>query len=66
MPIPLLATKLYIPRARTEAVPRPRLVEKLLEGVQRPGGFTLLSGPAGSGKTTLLSELIGRLEQPVA
>jgi LuxR family maltose regulon positive regulatory protein len=66
MPVPLLVTKFYIPRARAEAVARPRLVEKLLEGVSRPGSFTLLSGPAGSGKTTLLSEFVTRLQQPVA
>jgi LuxR family maltose regulon positive regulatory protein len=66
MPVPLLATKFYIPPARAEAVARPRLVEKLLDGVHCPGGLTLLSGPAGSGKTTLLSELIVRLEQPAA
>ena len=66
MPLPLLATKLYIPRARADVVTRPRLVEKLLSGVHRPGGFTLLSGPAGSGKTTLLSEFVAWLQQPVA
>jgi ATP/maltotriose-dependent transcriptional regulator MalT len=66
MPVPLLATKFYIPRARAEAVARPRLIEKLLNGVHCPGGLTLLSGPAGSGKTTLLSEFIARLEQPAA
>jgi LuxR family maltose regulon positive regulatory protein len=64
MPLTLLSTKVYIPRLRAEAVMRPRLVEKLLDGVHRPGGLTLLSGPAGSGKTTLLSEFIARLEQP--
>jgi LuxR family maltose regulon positive regulatory protein len=66
MPLPLLATKFYIPRARADIVTRLRLVEKLLSGVHHPGGFTLLSGPAGSGKTTLLSELVDRLQQPVA
>jgi LuxR family maltose regulon positive regulatory protein len=66
MPVPLLATKFYIPRARAEAVARPRLVEKLLEGASRPGSFTLLSGPAGSGKTTLLSEFANQLQLPVA
>jgi LuxR family maltose regulon positive regulatory protein len=66
MPLPLLATKFYIPRARADAVTRPRLVEKLLRDVHRPGSFTLLSGPAGSGKTTLLSEFVARLQQPVA
>jgi LuxR family maltose regulon positive regulatory protein len=66
MPVPLLVTKFYIPRARAAAVARPRLVKKLLEGLYRPGSFTLLSGPAGSGKTTLLSAFVTQLQQPVA
>ena len=66
MAFPLLSTKLYIPPSRSGAVARPRLTEKLLLGVNHPGSFTLLSGPAGFGKTTLLSELVARVEQPVA
>ena len=62
----LLSTKFYIPRARANSVSRPRLTEKLLELVDRPGCIGLLSGPAGFGKTTLLSEFVGRLGQPVA
>ncbi len=50
----LLTTKLYIPPARAALVPRPRLVERLQQGLQGP--FTLLSSPPGSGKTSLLSE----------
>lgn len=65
-PVPLLATKLYVPPARADAVPRPRLAGKLLAGVERPRSFTLLSGPAGSGKTTLLSEFVARLDRRVA
>ena len=66
MPVPLLSTKFYIPRARADIVTRPRLIEKLLRGVHRSGVFTLLSGPAGSGKTTLLSEFVDQLQRPVA
>jgi LuxR family transcriptional regulator, maltose regulon positive regulatory protein len=33
MPTPLLATKLYIPRPRPNVVSRPRLLERLNEGV---------------------------------
>lgn len=66
MPVPLLSTKLYIPPARENAVPRPFLIEKLVTGLKQPGCFVLLSGPAGFGKTTLLSELITQLRQPVA
>lgn len=42
---------------------RPRLTGKLLSGVQRPGSFILLSGPAGFGKTTLLSEFVAQILQ---
>lgn len=51
---PLLRTKLYIPPARPSLVPRPRLTERLNEGMTRK--LTLISAPAGFGKTTLLSE----------
>ncbi len=61
----LLSTKLYIPRARPDAVARPRLTEKLLAGIRRPGSILLLSGPAGFGKTTLLSEFAALAREPV-
>jgi LuxR family maltose regulon positive regulatory protein len=66
MPASLLATKLYIPPSREEVIQRPRLTEKLLSGVDRPGSFALLSGPAGFGKTTLLSNFVTQLRHPVA
>ena len=66
MSVSLLSTKLYIPPSRPNAIARPRLTEKLLSGVNQPGRFTLLSGPAGFGKTTLLSEFVARLQLPVA
>ncbi len=62
----LLLTKLYIPPARSDGVSRPRLTEKLLTGLDQPGSFALISGPAGFGKTTLLSETVAALKQPVA
>jgi LuxR family maltose regulon positive regulatory protein len=62
----LLSTKLYIPRARPNAIARPRLTEKLLAGVNQPGSLVLLSGSAGFGKTTLLSEFAEKSQQPVA
>ncbi|MBN1965671.1 MAG: hypothetical protein JW910_13555, partial [Anaerolineae bacterium] len=61
-----LPTKLYVPPPRANAVARPSLTGKLLSGVGRSGGFTLVSAPAGFGKTTLLSEFVTRLRQPVA
>ena len=66
MSLALLSTKLHVPRARADAVLRPRLTEKLLTSVQRPGHLILLSGPAGSGKTTLLSEFIADFQRPLA
>jgi LuxR family maltose regulon positive regulatory protein len=66
MSFPILSTKLYIPPRRERAIARPRLAEKLLAGVERPGSFLLLSGPAGFGKTTLLSEFVARLQHPAA
>jgi len=63
--ISLLSTKLYIPHTRADGVSRPRLTQKLLAGLNRPGSFALLSGPAGSGKTTLLGEFVTQLQRPV-
>ena len=62
MTTPLLATKLYIPpvRPRERVVHRPRLIERLNEGLRSGCKLTLISAPAGFGKTTLLSEWIHR------
>lgn len=49
----ILITKLHIPATRAELVLRPRLIEKLSEGLHRK--LTLISAPAGFGKTTLVS-----------
>ena len=54
----LLTTKLYLPSARPNAVRRPRLVERLNDGLRLEHRLTLISAPAGYGKTTLLSEWI--------
>jgi len=66
MPGSLLSTKLFIPPTRDNIIERPRLVEKILPGMDCPGSFMLLSGPAGFGKTTLLSDFITRLPGNVA
>ena len=50
---PLLATKLHIPPPRPNLVARPRLLERLDQGLATR--LILLSAPAGFGKTTLLS-----------
>src|SRR4029078_8713775 len=58
MPTPILATKLYIPPPRPNAVPRTRLIARLNEGLHRK--LTLIAAPAGFGKTTLLSAWAAR------
>ncbi|MFC1922271.1 LuxR C-terminal-related transcriptional regulator [Chloroflexota bacterium] len=55
----LLTTKLYIPPTRLKLVPRPRLTERLNEGIHRK--LTLISAPAGFGKTTLVTEWLDSL-----
>jgi LuxR family maltose regulon positive regulatory protein len=66
MSTPILATKLYIPPPRPKVVLRPRLVERLNEGVSSSRKLTLISAPAGFGKTTLVSEWVAGCERPVA
>jgi ATP/maltotriose-dependent transcriptional regulator MalT len=61
---PILATKLYVPPPQPKVVLRPRLIERLNEGLHRK--LTLISAPAGFGKTTLLSEWLAACEQPAA
>lgn len=64
-----LATKFYIPRLRPGAVPRPRLLQRLDEGVRHRRPLTLVSAPAGYGKTTLIAAWLqhtDRREPPVS
>ena len=60
----LLATKLHLPRPRPGFVPRPRLTERLDEGLSQ--GLVLVCAPAGYGKTVLLADWARRGQQPVA
>lgn len=64
MEMSVLATKLYIPSPRTDAVPRARLIRMLDAGMQ--GRLTLVCAPAGYGKTTLLAQWIAASGAPVA
>ncbi len=66
MSTPILATKLYIPPPRPKVVLRPRLIERLNEGLHGTPGMTLISAPAGFGKTTLVSEWVAGCKRPVA
>ena len=60
----LLATKLHLPRPRPGFVPRPRLTERLDEGLAR--GLMLVCAPAGYGKTILLADWARSGQQPAA
>ena len=64
MGTPPLTTKLYVPPLGPNLAPRPRLIQRLDEGLRLGRKLTLVSAPAGFGKTTLLSEWIARSERP--
>jgi LuxR family transcriptional regulator, maltose regulon positive regulatory protein len=66
MPAPLLLTKLFIPPPRPGIVQRPRLIERLNEGISSGRKLTLISAAAGFGKTTLVSEWIAGCGLPAA
>jgi LuxR family maltose regulon positive regulatory protein len=60
----ILATKLYVPPPQPRVVLRPRLIERLNEGLHRK--LTLICAPAGFGKTTLLGGWLTACERPAA
>ncbi|MHA2428597.1 MAG: hypothetical protein ACXADB_11290, partial [Candidatus Hermodarchaeia archaeon] len=60
----IITTKLYIPPPPSNLISRPRLIEKLNQGLDRK--LTLISAPAGFGKTTVLSECVAHCGLPVA
>jgi LuxR family transcriptional regulator, maltose regulon positive regulatory protein len=60
----LLATKLHVPGPRPGFVPRPRLADRLDEGLGR--GLLLVCAPAGSGKTALLADWARHGRRPAA
>src|SRR5690242_12476465 len=64
VPSNLLATKLFVPPARTNLVPRPRLLDRLQQSVQ--GKLTLICAPAGFGKTTIVSAWAAARTEAVA
>src|SRR5437660_140654 len=61
---PILATKLYLPPLRPNVVSRPRLLERLNQGLH--GKLTIIAAPAGFGKTTLVSEWVAGCDRQVA
>src|SRR5438093_13062748 len=60
----LLATKLHVPGPRPGFVPRPRLAQRLDEGLAQ--GLVLVCAPAGSGKTALLADWARSGRRPAA
>jgi LuxR family maltose regulon positive regulatory protein len=60
----LLATKLYIPPPRPNAVLRTHLIARLNQGLHRK--LTLIAAPAGFGKTTLLGAWVASCGRQVA
>jgi LuxR family maltose regulon positive regulatory protein len=62
MNLPILSTKIYIPPPRLKVVLRPRLIERLNEGLHSK--LTLVSASAGFGKTTLVSEWLAVCGRP--
>ena len=61
---PLLKTKISIPRLPGEFIHRPRLTDRINQGVKCP--LTLINAPAGFGKTNLLTEWTRQTKLPVA
>lgn len=59
---PIMTSKLRVPAATAPLISRPRLKERLSEGVQGP--LTLVSAPAGSGKTVLVSTWVAKCVAP--
>ena len=64
MPALPLVVKLYPPQPRAKAIPRPRLIERLDEGLG--GKLTLVAAPAGFGKTTLVGSWVAAGKRPTA
>ena len=64
MAVPLLTTQLYVPPVPPELVSRPRLIERLNNGLHRK--LTLVSAPAGFGKTRLLNEGVVGTKRPLS
>ncbi|MFC5930391.1 helix-turn-helix transcriptional regulator [Cryobacterium melibiosiphilum] len=62
MVTPVLATKLFVPPRRTDAVARPHLIARLQQAFDSGRTLTIVSAPAGCGKTTLVADWVATLE----
>src|SRR5215217_8067748 len=63
MVMEVLATKLFVPSPRPQAISRPRLTGRLTDALQAGRRLTLVSAPAGFGKTALFAEWIAQLRR---
>ncbi len=63
VPTAVLATKLFAPALRSQAVARTRLRERLDTTLDPGQRLTLVSAPAGFGKTTVLSDWVAHLAE---
>jgi pimeloyl-ACP methyl ester carboxylesterase/transcriptional regulator with XRE-family HTH domain len=61
LPLNLLATKLFVPRPRPNAVRRARLLVRLDAALHTP--LTLVAAPAGFGKTTVLADWLSTWDE---
>src|SRR3954447_3539317 len=52
--MPVVGTKLHMPKPRRQLVPRPRLTQVLLDDPAAMPRLVLVAAPAGFGKTTVL------------
>ena len=57
---PLLATKLHRPRPTSNLLARPRLTQRLDQGLRQGHRLFLVVAPAGYGKTTLVTDWLGK------
>ncbi len=64
MSIPILKTKLYVPKLRSRVVVRPKLVDQINKNVDCK--LILISAPTGFGKSTLISEWATHSDYPFA
>jgi LuxR family maltose regulon positive regulatory protein len=60
----ILETKISLPKYRSKILSRPRLYERLDQGLN--GTLTLISAPAGYGKTTLITSWVKNLKRSFA
>jgi LuxR family maltose regulon positive regulatory protein len=64
--VPILAAKLFTPPPPPGAILRPRLIDRLNQGLTKGSRLTLISASAGFGKSTLASQWLAESERPVA